>query len=135
MATICSIECSWLFRRSRACFQSQIPFQIRKCAHLVLSAHISLQVNTSLRRRKTKPAASVNYFPIVALATNKTCGALPWQVSVFSVLWNIMFQKWLFITISKRTCFTFQPIFPHFPVCWLTRGPRDRYRCLQSRAD
>ena len=48
--------------------------------------------NTRLWRRKTKPA-SVNYFDIVALATNKTCGAFPWQVSVFFVLWNIMFQK------------------------------------------
>ena len=33
---------------------------------------------------------------------------------VFSMLWNIMFQKWLFITMSKRACFIFQPIFPHF---------------------
>jgi len=30
------------------------------------------------------------------------------------VLWNIMFQKSLFITMSKRICFIFQPIFPHF---------------------
>jgi len=40
--------------------------------------------------RKTKPA-SVNYFAIVVLATNKTCGTFPEQVSVFSVLWNITF--------------------------------------------
>ena len=44
MASKCSIECSWLLGRSRACFQSKIPFIIRKCAHLVVSAHISLQV-------------------------------------------------------------------------------------------
>jgi len=37
-------ECSWLLRRSRACFQSKIPFLIRKCAHLIVSTHISLQV-------------------------------------------------------------------------------------------
>jgi len=24
----------------------------------------------------------------------------------------------------------FQSMFPHFPVFWLARGPRDRYRCL-----
>ena len=48
--------------------------------------------NTSLWRRKTK-SASVNYFAIVILATNKTCGTFPWQVSVFSMLWNIMFWK------------------------------------------
>jgi len=44
VASVCSTECSLLLRRSRACFQSQIPFLIRKCAHLVVSAHISLQV-------------------------------------------------------------------------------------------
>ena len=116
MASICSIECLWLLRRSRACFHSKITFLIRKYAHSVVSAHISLQVkhfNTSLWRIKRKPA-SVNYFAIVVLATNKICGTFPWQVSVFSVLWNIMFQKWLFITILNRTCFIFQPLFPHF---------------------
>jgi len=45
---------------------------------------------TSLWRRKTKPA-SLNYFAIMVLATNKTCSTFPWQVSVFSVLWNITF--------------------------------------------
>ena len=44
MSFICCIECSWLLRRSGACFQSQIPFLIKKCAHLVESAHINLQV-------------------------------------------------------------------------------------------
>jgi len=68
---------------------------------------------TSLWRRKTKPP-SVNYFAIVVLATNKTCGTFPWQVLVFSMLWNVMFSKWLFITMSKRNCFIFQPIFPYF---------------------
>jgi len=45
-------------------------------------------INTSLWRRKTKPA-SIIYFASVVLATNKTC-AFPWHVSVFSVLWNVM---------------------------------------------
>ena len=44
MASICFIEGSWLLRRLRACFQSKIPFLTRKCAHLVVSAHISPQV-------------------------------------------------------------------------------------------
>jgi len=44
VASLCSIECSCLLRRSRACFQSKIPFLTRRCAHLVISAHISLQV-------------------------------------------------------------------------------------------
>ena len=84
------------------------------CTFSRIRAHQSASETFNLRfwRRKTKPA-SVNYFDIVAQATNKTC-AFPWQVSVFSVLWNIMVQKWLFITISKTTCFILQPIFPHF---------------------
>jgi len=44
VASLCSIECSWLLRRSRVYFQWQIPFLTRKCADLVVSAHISLQV-------------------------------------------------------------------------------------------
>ena len=44
VASICSIESWWLLRRSRACFQSKISFLIMKCAHLVVSAHNSLQV-------------------------------------------------------------------------------------------
>ena len=51
--------------------------EMRTFTHLVVSAHISLQVkhliNTSLWRSKTK-SSSVNYFAIVVLATNKTCG-------------------------------------------------------------
>jgi len=43
-----------------------------------IGAHQSTSetMNTSLRRRKTKPA-SANYFAIVVLATNKTCGTFP----------------------------------------------------------
>jgi len=44
VASLCFIECSWLLRRSRACFQSKISFLIRQCAHLVVFAHINLQV-------------------------------------------------------------------------------------------
>jgi len=58
--------------------------------------------NTSLWRRKTKPA-SVNYFAIVVLATNKTCGTFPWEVSVFSVLWNIMLKKLFWLQCQKET--------------------------------
>ena len=70
-------------------------------------------INTSLWRRKTKPSF-LNYFAVVVLPTNKTCSASPWRVSVFSVLWNNMVQNWLFITVSKRTCVIFHPIFLHF---------------------
>jgi len=42
-------------------------------------------LKTSLWRRETKPS-SLNYFAVVVLATNKTCSASPWRVSVFSLL-------------------------------------------------
>jgi len=47
VGSMCSIDCSWLLRRSRACVQSQMPYLtylIGKFAHLVVSTHISLQV-------------------------------------------------------------------------------------------
>jgi len=82
-------------------------------SHIGSHQSTSETFNTSLWRKKTKQA-SVNHFAIVVLATNKTCVTFLWQVSVFSVLWSITFQKCLFIAMSKRTCFIFQPIFPHF---------------------
>jgi len=42
------------------------------------------------------------------------CGTFPWYVSVFYVLWNIMIWKWLLITMPKRACIIFQPIFSYF---------------------
>jgi len=56
VASICSIDCSWLLRRSRACFQSKISFLIRKCAHLAASAHISLHVKPLWFWRRIRPA-------------------------------------------------------------------------------
>jgi len=87
--------------------------EMRTFSHIGAHQSTTETFSTSLWRKKTK-SASVNCFGVVVLAKNKTCGTFPWQVSVFSVLWNIMFQKWLFITIPKRTCFIFQPIFPYF---------------------
>ena len=79
MASICSIECSWLLRRSRAGFQSKISFLIRKCAHFVVSAHISLQVKHRFVKDRNK-ASFCQLLRHVVLATNKTCGTYPWQV-------------------------------------------------------
>jgi len=36
----------------RVCFQAKIPFLIRQCAHLVVSAHISLQVKNKFVQEK-----------------------------------------------------------------------------------
>jgi len=86
--------------------------EMRTFSRVRTHQYTSETFNTGLWRINTIPASTSPR--IVVLATNKTCGAFPWQVSVFYVLWNIMFSKGLFITMSKRTCFKFQPIFPHF---------------------
>jgi len=88
-------------RRSRACFQSKIPFLIRKFSRIRAHQSTSETTNTSLWSRETKQA-SVNYFAIVVLATNKTCNTFPWQVSLFSVLWNIMFQNYFSSQCQKE---------------------------------
>ena len=90
----------------------------------------SYTFNTSLWRRKTKPA-SVNYFAITVLATNKTGSRFPWQVSTFSVLWNIMFEKWLYHNAKKNLFHISTNIPTFFPVYWLARWPSDQFRCLQ----
>jgi len=66
--------------------------EMRTFSRIRANKFTSETFNTSLSRRKTKPA-SVDYFAIVVVATIKTCGTLPLHVSVFSVLWNIMLQK------------------------------------------
>jgi len=50
--------------------------EMRTSTHIPAHQSTCETFNTSLRRRKTKPA-SVNYFAIVVLATSKTCGAFP----------------------------------------------------------
>ena len=113
MSSICSIECSWLLRRSRSCFQSKIPFLIRKCIRLFVSAYISPQVKHKFVKDRNKPA-SVSYFAIVVLATNKTCGTYPSQVYVFRVVehhvlkmtFHHNFKKNLFYISTNITAFS-----------------------------
>ena len=115
VASTFSIECLWLLV-SISVFTVGDFFsnkEIHTFSHICANQSASETFNTSLWRRKTKPA-SVNYFVIVVLATDKTCGTYPWQVSNFSLLLNIMFWKRLFITMLIRTCFIFQPIFLQF---------------------
>jgi len=84
--------------------------------------------NERVRSCRQVKKHSSDYF---AVAVN---GTFPWQLSVFSVLWTIMFQNWLLITMSKRTCFIFQAIFPHFFPCigW-PEGPEiDIVTCSDS---
>ena len=105
VASTFSIECLWLLV-SISVFPVGDFFsnkEIHTFSHICANQSASETFNTSLWRRKTKPA-SVNYFVIVVLATDKTCGTYPWQVSNFSLLLNIMFWKRLFITMLERTC-------------------------------
>ena len=104
--------------------------EIHTFSHIRAHQASSETFNTSLWRRKTKPA-SVNNFVIVVLATDKTCGTYPWQVSVFSLLWNIMFWKWLHHNVKNNLFHISTNIPAFFLVHWLARGPRDQYRCLQ----
>ena len=99
--------------------------------------------NTSLWRRKTKPA-SVNYFAIVVLATNKTCdvgGELQLPTTRFDDLWYISTSFCLFCVVEhhalkmtfhhnvkKNLFYVSTNISAFFPVYCLTR---DRYHCLQ----
>ena len=82
-------SCSWLL--------SVLPvtdsFSNKEIHTFSICPHQSTRetVNASLWRRKRK-TSSFNDFGIVVLATHKICGAFPWRVSLFSVLWNIMFK-------------------------------------------
>ena len=61
--------------------------EMRTFSHIRTHQSTSETFNTSLWRRKAKPA-SVHYFAIVVLVRNKIYGTFPQQVSVSSVLWN-----------------------------------------------
>jgi len=51
--------------------------EMRTFSRIRADPSTSQTINTSLWRRKTKPA-SVNYFLVAVLVTNKTGGAFPW---------------------------------------------------------
>ena len=134
MASICYIECSWLLRRSRACFQSQNPFLIRKCAHLVVLAHISQQVKhltqvcEGEKQSQLLSATSPLWFWRIRLVL--------WYISATSFcLFCFVEHHVLKVTFHhnvKKNLFHISTNIPaFFPVYWLDRGPRDRYRCLQ----
>ena len=106
--------------------------EMRTCSRIRAHQSTSETFNTSLWKRKTKPT-SVSYFAVVVLATNKicSCGTFPWRVSVFSVFWNIMFQKCLFITMSKKPASYFNQYSHIFS--GILAGPRSqRQNCRQT---
>ena len=136
MASICCIECSWLLRRSRACFQSQNPFLTRKCAHLVVSAHISQQVKHLTQvceREKQSQRLSATSplwfwqrirFVVVVHFRDEFLSFLCFGTSCFRNVFSSQCQKNL-LHISTNI-----PTF--FPVYWLAPGPRDRTVARQS---
>ena len=78
-------------------------------------------LKTSLWRRETKPS-SLNYFAVVVLATNKTCSASPWRVSVFSLLWNNMLKITFHQNVRELVSFFNQyscSFFRYRPIRWL----------------
>jgi len=117
VASICFIEGSWLLRRLRACFQSKIPFLTRKCAHLVVSAHISPQVKnlTQVCEGEKQSRLLLNISPLCFWRQIKLVVHFREKFLSFlccEVEHHVL--KMIFITMSKRTCFIFQPIFSHF---------------------
>ena len=80
-----SIECLWLLV-SISVFTVGDFFsnkEIHTFSHICANQSASETFNTRLWRRNTKPASD-NYLAIVVLTTNRTCGAFPWQVYIFS---------------------------------------------------
>ena len=87
--------------------------------------------HTSLWRRKTKQA-SVNYFAIVVLATNKTCGTyFRDKFLSFLCCGTSCFNNDFHHNVKKNLFHVSTNILAFVPVYWLARGPRDRYCCLQ----
>jgi len=80
--------------------------------------------NTSLWRRKTKPA-SVNYFATVVLATYKTCDTIPWQVFVFSVVEHHVLTMTFHHNVNKNPFHISTNVAAFVSVYWLARGSRD----------
>jgi len=133
VASICSTECSWLLRLSRVCFQSKIHFLITKCTHLVVSAHISLQV-----RHVTKVCEGEKQSQLLSITS-------PLWISRRIRLVVHFRDTFLPFLCCGTSCFTndfssqfqkepvsyFKKYFRNFPVYWLTRGSRDRYRSLK----
>ena len=123
MASVCSI---WLVTDI---FSNQ---ELRTFSHIRAHQSTSEKINTSLCRRKTK-SASVNYFAIVVLSTNKTYGAFTWRLFVFSVLrGTTWFKNNFHHNVKGNLCHFSTNIPAFFPLYWLTGG---RYRCLQSSND
>jgi len=124
-------HCSWLLRRSRACFQLKIPFLIREYPHLVVSANTSLQVKHLTHvceGRKTKPA-SVNYFAICGSDDEQDL----WCISVTSFCLFCVVEhhvsKMTFHHNVKKNLFHISTNIPAFFPVYCLAG--DRYLCLQ----
>jgi len=92
----------------------------RICAYHSTSETIS----TSLWRRETK-SASINYFAVVVLATNKTCGAIPWWVSdeflSFLCCGSTWYKNNFSSQFQREPVSFFNQLSCIFLVYWLTR--------------
>jgi len=133
VVSTCFIECSWFLRRSRACFQSNIPFLTRKCAHLVVSAHISIQVKhlaqvcegkkQSQLHSTTSPLWFWQQIQLVVHFSEKFLSFCVVEHHVLKMTFHHNVRKNLFDISTNISAFLW--------VHWLARRPRDRYPCLQ----
>jgi len=110
MASKCSIECSWLLG------QSKIPFIIRKCAHLVVSAHISLQVKhlTEVGREEKQNHIVSTTSPLWFWRRIRLVVHFREKFLSFLCCGTSCFKNYFSSQCQKKTCFIFQPIIPHF---------------------
>jgi len=98
--------CSEALKSVRPVVESLSDKEMRTFGRICAHHSASETINMTLCRTNTKPA-SVNYFAVMVLETNKIYGAFPSFFSVLWMLWNIMFQRELFVAMSKSTCFIF----------------------------
>jgi len=105
---------SLIARGSSVCFQSQIPFLMRKCTHLIVSAHISLRV---------KQLAHVCEREKQSQLFSKASALWFWRRIMFVVHFRDEFLSFL---CCGTSCFTnnvsfFNQYSRFFPVYWMTR--------------
>ena len=108
MASLCSIE--W---RSRAWLLSKIPFLIGKCAHLVVSAQISLQAKHltqvcegEKQSQLLSTTSSLWFWRRISLVVHFRDKFLP-----FLCCGTSCFKNDFSLQCQKRTCLIFQQIF------------------------
>ena len=95
----------------KSLFSVEYVFLIRKCPHLVVSAHVSLQVlrltHVCEGEKQSQLLSTTSPRWFWRMAANKT--VVHSRNMFLSILrcGTSYFKKWFFITVSKRTCYPY----------------------------